>query len=138
MSGDRKRGSFVPMKIRLLQPQKWGSLIATLMEKRATKRRRLITTLAGCLRLAIEDEELVLTEEIELIGRKGAYQEGLHHGQEAGFKQGYEKGKEEGFAAPMQRATVVFEGVTAGQEYIQQQVAVFMGLLTNCTAVRVK
>jgi flagellar assembly protein FliH len=79
---------------------------------------------------AIEDEELVLTEEqIELI-KQGAYQEGLHQGQEAGFKQGYEKGKEEGLVAGHAEGNEAgkLEGVTAGQEYIQQQVAVFMGL----------
>ncbi len=46
----------------------------------------------------------VLTEEqIELI-KQGAYQEGLHQGQEAGFKQGCEKGKEEVLPQATQKA----------------------------------
>ncbi len=78
-----------------------------------------------------EDEQVLeLTEEqIELI-KQGAYQEGLHQGQEAGFKQGYDKGKEEGLAAGHAEGLELgkAEGVTAGQEFIQQQVEVFMNL----------
>ncbi|MCV6070338.1 hypothetical protein OFP26_32685, partial [Escherichia coli] len=77
-----------------------------------------------------EEQPLALTEEqIELI-KQGAYQEGLHQGQEAGFKQGYDKGKEEGLQAGHAEGLELgkAEGVTAGQEYIQQQVETFMNL----------
>ncbi|SJN54842.1 Flagellar assembly protein FliH [Vibrio ruber DSM 16370] len=78
----------------------------------------------------VEEVPLELTEEeIELI-RQGAYQEGLHQGQEAGFKQGYDKGKDEGYQAGHQEGLTAgqTEGLAAGQEIIDEHVASFVSL----------
>jgi flagellar assembly protein FliH len=68
-------------------------------------------------------------EEIELI-RQGAYQEGLHQGQEAGFKQGYEKGKEEGFQVGHQEGleSGQADGLSAAQQTVDQHVEHFINL----------
>ncbi|MFV8461277.1 flagellar assembly protein FliH [Vibrio campbellii] len=133
MSGDRKRGFLRPEEDNTVaQPQKWGLPDYTSDVSKQAKETAFNYDPGWMptVEEAIEEEELILTEEqIELI-KQGAYQEGLHQGQEAGFKQGYEKGKEEGFAAGHAEGNEAgkLEGVTAGQEYIQQQVAIFMGL----------
>ena len=102
MSGDRKRGFLRPEEDNTVaQPQKWGLPDYT-SDVSIQAKETAFNYDPGWMPTveeAIEEEELILTEEqIELI-KQGAYQEGLHQGQEAGFKQGYEKGKEEGFAA---------------------------------------
>ncbi|SHO55857.1 flagellar assembly protein FliH [Vibrio quintilis] len=68
-------------------------------------------------------------EEIELI-RQGAYQEGLHQGQEAGFKQGYEKGKAEGLEAGHAEgfSQGQSEGLEAGQGIIREHAEHLMNL----------
>ncbi|MDW6001514.1 flagellar assembly protein FliH [Vibrio mangrovi] len=79
---------------------------------------------------SVEEEPLELTEEeIELI-RQGAYQEGLHQGQEAGFRQGYDKGKEEGYQAGHQEGLEAGQndGLAAGQQIIDEHVASFVNL----------
>lgn len=133
MSGERKRGFLRPDEDESIeQPKKWG-----LPDYGAEINKQAKDTAfnydPGWMPDFDEPEPeapLELTEEqIELI-KQGAYQDGLHQGQEAGFKQGYEKGKEEGFEAGHAEGNEAgkLEGVTAGQEYIQQQVSIFMGL----------
>ncbi|MBW3696370.1 flagellar assembly protein FliH [Vibrio sp. T187] len=133
MSSERKRGFLRPDEDQTIaEPQKWGLPDYSSEVNKSAKETAFNydPSWMPTVDEAIEDEELVLTEEqIEQI-KQGAYQEGLHQGQEAGFKQGYDKGKEEGMAAGHAEGLEAgkLEGVTAGQEYIQQQVAVFMGL----------
>lgn len=77
-----------------------------------------------------EEAPLELTEEqIELI-KQGAYQEGLHQGQEAGFNQGFEKGKEQGYSQGVEqgREQGYQDGLEQAQEQVAQSVASFTAL----------
>ncbi|MDP5254798.1 MULTISPECIES: flagellar assembly protein FliH [unclassified Vibrio] len=78
----------------------------------------------------VEEPVLELTEEqIELI-KQGAYQEGLHQGQEAGFNQGFEKGKEQGHHQGLEegREQGYQDGLEQAQEQINQTVDAFTAL----------
>ncbi|PMH41039.1 flagellar assembly protein FliH [Vibrio sp. 10N.286.49.B3] len=132
MSVDRKRGFLRPDDEQsIAQPEKWGLPdYSSEVQKSARETAFNYDPSWVPQEEVIEEEAFVLTDEqIEII-KKGAYQEGLYEGQEAGFKQGYDKGKEEGFQAGHSEGLQAgqLEGVTAGQEYIKQQVDIFMGL----------
>ncbi len=133
MVGDRKRGFIRPDEDdAMIEPQRWG--LPDYGEPKAKQAKQTAFNYdpgwAPNFDEPEEEQVLELTEEqIELI-KQGAYQEGLHQGQEAGFKQGYDKGKEEGLQAGHAEGLELgkAEGVSAGQEFIQQQVEVFMNL----------
>ncbi len=133
MAIDRKRGFLRPTEDSDIEPpQKWGLPDYTSETTKDAKETAFNydPSWVPNFEQPVEEEPLQLTEEeIELI-KKGAYQEGLMLGQEAGFKQGYEKGKEQGLEEGKAEGLSIgqAEGVAAGQEFIQQQVEHFMGL----------
>ncbi|CAH8184767.1 MULTISPECIES: flagellar assembly protein FliH [Vibrio] len=133
MSGERKRGFLrLDTDANVEQPKKWG-LPDYGAEANKKAKETALNYDPGWMPSFDEpevEEPLQLTEEeIEQI-KRGAYQDGLHQGQEAGFKQGYEKGKEEGLAAGHEEglAQGKEEGIAEGQSFIEQQVEVFVGL----------
>ena len=133
MIGNRKRGFIRPDEDdAMIEPQRWGLPDyggQKISQEKETAFNYDPSWVPEAEQLE-EEQVLELTEEqIELI-KQGAYQEGLHQGQEAGFKQGYDKGKEEGLKDGQSEGFDVGkeEGVQAGQETIQQQVEVLIKL----------
>ncbi|MGR5296319.1 flagellar assembly protein FliH [Vibrio mediterranei] len=133
MSGDRKRGFLRPSEDNTIESaHSWGLPDYTSQTNQHAKETALNydPSWVPLEEAPAEEEPLMLTEEqIEQI-KQGAYQEGLFQGQEAGFKQGYDKGKEEGAQAGHAEGLELgkAEGVAAGEEYIKQQVEVFMNM----------
>ncbi len=127
MAEDRKRGFIRPDEDACSpQPQRWG--LPDYADKGVKQARETAFNYDPSWGPSVEEplteEALELTEEqIELI-KQGAYQEGLHQGQEAGFKQGYDKGKQEGFEAGHEEGLSAGKeaGLQAGQDEIKQQV----------------
>jgi flagellar assembly protein FliH len=132
-SGERKRGFLrLEDESQIEKPERWGMPDYTSQTHKQAKETAMNydPSWMPLPEPTQEEAPLELTEEqIELI-KQGAYQEGLHQGQEAGFKQGYEKGKEQGHQEGHQEGLEAgkVEGVAAGQEFIQQQVQTFIGL----------
>lgn len=132
-SGERKRGFLrLDDDAQIEKPERWGMPDYTPQTHKTAKKTAMNydPSWMPIAEPAAEEAPLELTEEqIELI-KQGAYQDGLHQGQEAGFKQGYEKGKEQGLQEGHQEGLEAgkIEGVAAGQEFIQQQVQTFVGL----------
>ncbi len=133
MVGQRKRGFLrIEDDATADQPKKWGLPDYGLETHKQAKETALNYDPSWAPIFAEPEEQgpLELTDEqIELI-KQQAYQEGLHQGQEAGFKQGYDKGKQQGFEQGHEEGLNAgkIEGVAAGQEFIQQQVQIFVNL----------
>ncbi|MFA0441747.1 flagellar assembly protein FliH [Vibrio sp. 10N.286.49.C2] len=133
MAGDRKRGFLRPSEDNTMESaHSWGLPDYTSQTNQQARETAFNYDPSWTPNdePVLDDEPFELTEEqIELI-KQGAYQEGLFQGQEAGFKQGFEKGKDEGLAAGHQEGLELgkAEGVAAGEEYIKQQVEIFMGM----------
>ncbi|MGF1749496.1 MULTISPECIES: flagellar assembly protein FliH [Vibrio] len=133
MAGDRKRGFLRPSEdITMESAHSWGLPDYTSQTNQHARETALNydPSWTPLDEPTPEDAPFELTEEqIELI-KQGAYQEGLFQGQEAGFKQGFDKGKQEGMEAGHQEGLELgkAEGVAAGEEYIKQQVEIFMGM----------
>ncbi|NNN67957.1 flagellar assembly protein FliH [Vibrio sp. 3-2(1)] len=133
MSGERKRGFLrLDADANIEQAKKWGlpDYGAEINKKAKETAMNYDPGWMPSFDEPVVEEPLQLSEEEIGQIKQGAYQEGLHQGQEAGFKQGYEKGKEEGLIAGHQEGVEQgkTEGVAEGQILIQQQVDIFVGL----------
>lgn len=133
MSHERKRGFLRPEEDGTdVRPEKWGLPDYTAEANQTAKETALKYDPSWVPNFEQPEPEqpVELTEaDIELI-KENAKEQGFHQGQEAGFNAGYEKGKEQGLEAGMTEghAKGMEEGVAAGQQFIQEQVTVFMDL----------